>query len=299
MNLFVYSIFLIFVYPISFLPFSILYFLSDIFSAFLFHVVKYRKKVVFMNLKNAFPEKDEKEIKVIAKKYYKNLADVVIENIKFLTISKKETVRRCRLVNPELLNKFKDDNQTVVGLSSHIANWELGGLSLSIHSDLKVYGVYKRLSNKYFEKLINKMRQKFGLILVEMDETIRTILSLKQDPTLTIFIADQTPIDAKTSYWTMFLNQDTPFFSVPEKIAKKLNSPVLYFDMSRIKRGFYQIEILTVTDTGVENPNQNVTEDYVRLLEKVIRREPELWLWSHRRWKRKRHPFTEQTPLTT
>ena len=299
MNLFVYSIFLVFVYPLSFLPFSILYVVSDIFSAILFHVIKYRRKIVFMNLKHAFPEKLEKEIKVIAKRYYKNLADVVVENIKLLTISEKETLRRCRFVNPELMNKLKNDAHTVVGLSSHVANWELGGLSLSLHSDLLVYGVYKPLSNKYFEKLINRMRQKFGLVLVEMDETIRTILSLKEEPALTIFIADQTPLDRKTSYWTMFFNQDTPFYSVPEKIANKLHSPVIYFDMTRIKRGYYQIEIIPVCNTGVEGPNQNITENYARLLESVIRKKPEQWLWSHRRWKRTRHPSTEQTPLTT
>lgn len=284
-----FYIFYIFSWLLSILPLKIQYFIADFLYIILYYIIAYRKKVVYINLKNSFPEKSDKEIKSIAKKFYKHLADLFIENISFHFFSEKDILKRVKFTNIEILNNYYKQNKSVVAVLGHYGNWELYcGMPL-ITKHLNI-GVYKKLSNKSFDDLFKKTRKKFGAEAVEMHNTFRTIIKYAKEGKLTFtgLISDQTPTKSEIHYWTKFLNQDTPIFLGVEKIAKKTNQPVVFMDMKKIKRGYYQVEIIKLFENPQETKEYEITEKHVRLLERIIKNKPEYWLWSHRRWKHKK-----------
>lgn len=289
MSAIIYYISLPFIYFISILPFWVLYRISDGFYFFLFYVFRYRKKVVISNLKNAFPEKSEKEIEQICKRFYSFLCDLIFETIKTLTISKQEAVKRCRLQNESLLNQLYEKKKNIILVLGHYGNWELGGASMGFQSKYQLYVLYKPLSNKLLDQLVFKMRTRLGTQLIIMEKAYRHMVNFKNsdEVSATAFIADQTPFPEK-AYWTTFLNQETPVFFGTETIAAKLNYPIVYISVKRVKRGYYEM----IPEILCEHPKDTnkgfISELHTKRLEKDIVAQPEIWLWSHKRWKHKK-----------
>lgn len=289
MSTILFYVFLPFLYLISILPFPLFYMVSDSIFFLVYRVIGYRKKVVFENLKNSFPEKTLKELKLIEKKFYHYLIDLFLETLKTLTISKKEAIKRCKL-SPETLKLFKDlndQNKSCILVMGHFGNWEWAGNSFSILNKQQLYVIYHPLTNKNFDKLMYNMRTRFGSKLYAMKDTVRGMINNRNEVNATAFIADQTP-SPENAYWTNFLNQDTPIFWGTEKIAQKLNYPIIYVTVNRLKRGYYYVntEILVLDPKSTKEGE--ISELHTRKLEKDIRSQPEIWLWSHRRWKHKR-----------
>lgn len=278
-----------FLYLISLLPFPLLYLVSDGFYVLLYYVVGYRKKVVLQNLRNSFPDKSEKEIQRICKDFYHYLCDLFLETFKTLTISKKSMLKHCYF-SPEaqkVFDRFATEKRSVVLVMGHLGNWELAGNTFSILCKQQLYVIYHPLSNKQFDKLIYNMRSRFGTKLIAMRETYREMAANKNIVSATAFIADQTP-SPEGAYWTTFLNQDTPVFQGTEKIARKLNYPIVYACIKRVKRGYYEIQAEALCENPKDTKDGEISEMHTKRLEKDIIAQPEVWLWSHRRWKHKR-----------
>ena len=276
-------------YLISILPFWLLYRISDGMYILLYYTIGYRKKVVNQNLKKSFPVKSEAEVKKIEKKYYKYLCDLVLETIKGLTISAETASKRCT-ISPEmqeLFKKYYEKKQSLALVMGHWGNWEWGGNSFSLFMKHQLYVIYHPLSNKYFNSLMAHMRTRLGTKLIAMNDTYKEMIRNRDEINATAFIADQTPSN-ENAYWTNFLNQDTPIFWGVEKIAKKLKMPVVFISVDKIKRGYYQINAETLTDEPHTLPDGQLTELHTQKLEKYIISKPEIWLWSHKRWKRER-----------
>ncbi|KXK46025.1 MAG: Lauroyl/myristoyl acyltransferase [Bacteroidetes bacterium OLB10] len=273
------------IYLLSLIDLRILYFLSDIIAFVLKHFIQYRKKIILENLYRSFPEKNENEIEQIAAAFYTNLSDLIVETIKMVSISKSELTRRCRFTNPEILNHYYDSQKSLIAVCGHFNNWELGGLALSAIAPHKVLGIYKPLTSSSWDGYFKKIRSRFGMHLVPMKSTTREVVKHKNLPTITTLIADQTPHRSEINYRTTFLNQDTAVFLGAEKLAKLTGYPVIYFSMHRIRRGYYEITILPVTENPVEETDYVITRKHLSLLENDIRQQPANWLWSHRRWK--------------
>jgi KDO2-lipid IV(A) lauroyltransferase len=275
---------------ISFLPFRALYFISDYFLyPLIYYLIGYRKKVVFQNLRNSFPEKDEKEIKQIANKFYHYFSDLLLETVKLLHISEKNYKKRIYFKNPEVLQDLYSKGYNIIAVTAHYGNWEW----MSGVSDATPYqnmSLYKPLSNKYFEKVMTGIRTRFGAHLVPMKETMRRMLTYKNQGirVLSCFIADQSPMKSQIQYWTKFLNQDTPIYLGVEKLAKTFHQAVVFLKILRTKRGYYTIEIVKLFEDVTNVPEHEITEAHVRELEALISQQPEYWLWSHRRWKHKK-----------
>lgn len=270
------------------MPFWLMYRISDVLFFLMYYIFKYRKNIVLENLKNSFPEKSQVEIDHICKEYFKFFVDFMLETFKTLTMSKKQALKRCTF-DPksfELLEDLYKRNKDVILVLGHYGNWEFGGTSFSSQCSHQLYVIYKPLSNKYFDKIIYKMRSRWGTKLIPIKETYSEMKKIKNTGSITAFIADQTPAP-DNAYWTKFLNQDTPVFWGTERISKKLDYPIVYMTIKRIKRGYYKI----FTEMLVENPRQSkegeISELHTRKLEKDIVEQPEIWLWSHRRWKHK------------
>lgn len=275
-------------YMVALLPLRVLYAISDINYYVIYYIVRYRRSTVFSNLRNSFPEKTKDEITNIAKKYYRHLSDLVTETIKLVHIPEKEIRRRIKLRNPEILQKVYSNQKLVLVALGHYNNWEWIS-ALSRLPEFQVISIYKPLRNPGFDKFMLNLRSNRGSVLVPITQTLRYLSGYNnpENRAFFCFIADQSPLKKDIHYWTKFLNQDTPIFIGIEKIAIKMDLPVCYFRVHKIKRGYYELEIVPITAEPSKFKPFELTESHVRLLEEDIIKKPEFWLWSHRRWKRK------------
>ncbi len=278
-------LFLFFSWIISILPFKLLYLKSNFFYFILFYIIGYRKNVVFENIQQTFPDKNKNEIRLIAKKFYRNFIDIFLEVLKLKRISAEKLNERIIIKNPEILDNLYKQNTSILATLGHIGNWEWLGPLLASRNQFKVFGPAKPLSDPYFNKFINLNRSRFGFEPINYTQIYRNLVRHKNDCTASIMAADQSPVKSDQNYWATFLNKETPFYNGIEKIAKSLNLAVIYFDIQRSKRGFYEVELHLITDSPSKCSENEIINDYIRHLEESIYSHPDNWLWSHRRWK--------------
>ena len=279
-----------FLWLITLLPLRVLYLLSDFFFLILYYLVGYRKKTVFQNLRNSLPEKSPQEINRIARKFYRQLCDYFIEAVYRIHMGEKENTRRIHFKNPESLQDYYKQGRSIVLLLSHYGNWEWP-TRISKLSSHDILAIYKPLQNKYFDRLFLQLRGQFGAIGIPMESTLRTLVTYQRSnkPVVLYTIADQRPQWTSIHHWTTFLNQDTPVITGPEKIARRFNYPVLFLDIQKIRRGYYSAEFKLISEHPATEPEFQISRRYQTMVEKNILQRPELWLWSHKRWKYFRH----------
>ena len=284
-----YYITLPFIYLLSLLPFPVMYLLSDFVFFIFYHVTGYRKEVVVQNLKRSFPEKTEEEIKHITRAFYKHLCDMFLETFKTLTMSRKTVLKRCSF-SPDakaLFDKLASEQQSAIMVMGHFGNWEWGGSSFSLVCQQQLYVIYHPLRNQRFDGLMYGMRTRFGTKLIAMKNTFKEMIANRNILSATAFIADQTP-QPDNAYWTTFMNQETPVFWGTEIVAKKLNRPIVYVSIIKLKRGYYTMNAEMLIENPADTPDGYISEMHTRRLEKDIIAHPAIWLWSHRRWKHKK-----------
>lgn len=274
------------------LPMRVLYLLSDVLYVLIYKIAGYRVKVVRKNMKASFPDKSEEEIRRMEREFYHHFSDYIVETIKLAHISLEEVQQRAFLKNPELVDRLMEKGHTCfILLMGHYGNWEWFSSASSRFEDSRIYQIYRPLNNKAFDRLFIRLRTHFGSFGIKKNDTIRDIIKLKQDKTrsVVIFLADQTPSKANLHYWTQFLNQESAILTGPERIARKLDLPVIFLDTKKVKRGYYTVDMHLITETPKQTPEFWITEQYARLMEKCILRNPAFWLWTHKRWKHKRN----------
>jgi KDO2-lipid IV(A) lauroyltransferase len=285
-----------FLIAVSFLPFWVLYRLSDLLYILIRFVIKYRYKVISENLKYAFPEKTENEINKIRNKFYRYICDVIFESIKLYSISDNEMEKRVILKGVGKVNEFFMEGRSIIGFSIHHNNWEWSSFIQSKlnHHILIIYNPIR--GNNAMEKFLTHNREKWGSECIPIHKTARTIIdySLKGQLTGLWLAADQTP-PANSKFWTVFLNRETPFFQGPEKIAASTNQPVFFQHIKKLKRGKYLFEYTLLFENPKEVEQKDILLTYIRKAEEIIREEPEYYLWSHRRWKHTRPEGIELT----
>ncbi len=273
-------------YILSILPFWIIFGIAKFAYFLLFIIIGYRKKVVYLNLKKSFPHKSDQEIHLDAKRFYKHFCEIFIESVKLLTISKKQIKKRYSFKNIDLLDEFYSQKKSIILYAAHFGNWEWMA-SLQLHTKYQMYSFYQKQSNKYFNDFMIQIRERFGNICVESQSGFKVLLKNTKQKKLTItyVIGDQSPMRKSSMHWTNFLNQETAFLVGADKMAKKCNQQLLYPHITQKRKGYYELEFKIIPMNSEIEP----TEKYANLLEENIQTQPELWLWSHRRWKRKRN----------
>jgi Kdo2-lipid IVA lauroyltransferase/acyltransferase len=274
------------VFAVSILPMFLLYLLSDLSFIVLFYLVRYRRVIVYTNLKNSFPLKNESEIKAIEKAFYRHFCDIFIESIKVLTISKRELHKRFMVKNPGVIQKYYEEKRSITLYTAHQGNWEwLAFLPLFIPH--QAIALYYPQSIKYFDTLMKTIRERFGVICIESNKGYKTISGFAERNILTMnyIIGDQSPSGGSTKHWIQFLNQDTAFLIGADRIAKKRNQVVIFPAFRKIERGIYEIEFKLIEEEPLLINNNEIIDKYAALLEETILVSPEMWLWSHRRWK--------------
>jgi KDO2-lipid IV(A) lauroyltransferase len=282
------------VYLLSLLPLWVHYLCSDVMYLLVYKVLGYRVKVVRQNLSRSFPEKTEQERRKTERLFYKWLCDYAVETIKLTSISHKQIRRRLKVVNAELVNDIIKDGQSCAAYLGHYCNWEwITSLPLWTPEEAQCGQIYHAMENGIVDQVLLHVRQRLGAISIPMAETLRQLLKFKSEnrPVVIGYIADQVPFWNNIHHWCQFLNQDTPVLTGTERLARKLNHAVLYMDLHRPKRGYYEVELKLITRTPQQMGEYEITDAYFQLLEQTIKREPQYWLWSHKRWKRTREEF--------
>jgi Kdo2-lipid IVA lauroyltransferase/acyltransferase len=278
------------IYFLSLLPLKVLYIISDFVYLVLYYLVGYRKKVVMKNLLTAFPEKTEAERIIIAKGFYKNFVDTFIETIKLLSADKRFLNKHVTIKNGELIQSLYDSGKRVQVHLGHNFNWEYGNAAFAAGTPYKFLGVYMPISNKNFDRMFRKLRSRFGTVLVAATNMRREMLPYRDELYLLGLVADQVPGDVDRAYWIDFFGTPAPFARGPERGARAGNISVVFAQIYKTRRGHY----ITEFSLGEAEPNRlaegELTKTYVRFLEDVIRKYPDMWLWSHRRWKREWKP---------
>jgi KDO2-lipid IV(A) lauroyltransferase len=274
-----------FLYLVSLLPFWFLYLISDVLFIILYYITHYRRKVVQENLWNSFPGKSEEARKLIERRYYKYMADLMMETIKSVSMSAKQV--RCRMIctNPELMEHYFSRGKSIIAAAGHYGNWEMACLSFGFLTDKRRMIVYKPQSNEVFTDFFNKTRSRFGATMISMRQTLRKMIEYKNELTFTVLASDQTPTREDSKYFTTFLNQPTAVFLGIEKLTKVVDCVVIFYKIELIKRGYYTYTFVPLIEDPKQTKPYEITEIHVKYLESLIIEKPEYWLWSHRRWK--------------
>lgn len=274
--------------PLSLLPMGVLHGLSYMVYLIVYKLLGYRKKVVRGNLRNSFPEKSEKEIKKIMDAFYLHLCDLIVESIKGFSISEQEVKRRVKFTNMEIADQFKKKGKHLVMAGGHYGNWELFALAISNASTYTPLALYTPMANEFFNRKFLQTRGKYGLGLLSIKEIKSKLENLLNEPYMIIFGSDQSPRKSQRAYWTHFLNQETGVQFGSEKIAHEYNAAVVFTNIYKIKRGYYEVDCVLICENAVETDYGYITEMHTKLLEQVVQKQPEYWLWSHKRWKHAR-----------
>ena len=283
-----YYIFYAFIWTISWLPLRLLFVISDLIYPIVYYVIGYRKKVVRKNLLSAFPEKSKDEILQIEKKFYRYFCDLMFETIRQLHAPRAEMMKRMNFENIHLLLEQSRLGKSVMLMTAHYCNWEWTSvICLHLPPDFLAYPVYQQLKSKHFDKLMYKLRNRYGAVNVEKSELVRKMLDMRTMGVNGVFgmISDQSPMARNIRYRMNFLNQDTPVFLGSEQLAKKYDYPVYYLDIQRVKRGYYRVVVKPIALSPTQTSEYEITNQFMKQLEENILEKPEFWLWSHNRWK--------------
>ncbi|MDR0973621.1 MAG: lysophospholipid acyltransferase family protein [Prevotellaceae bacterium] len=281
----------------SLLPMRVLYVVSDILYWLIYHLFRYRRRIVFHNISSAFPELSAAEHHRIERSFYRFFGDYLMETVKYFSMGERQIRRRMTFGGLAQLQEDLKHRDCIVYMG-HVGNWEwVTSLPLYLDASVVAGQIYHALENRVADRLFLRMRERFRAVSIEMQGALRPLVRYKQQHTRFIvgFITDQSPNWPYVKMWTEFLHHKSAFFTGAESIAKATDAVVYYLDMHRVKRGYYHADFVRMSDT----PNQTaadyeLTVDYARRLEQTIRRDPACWLWSHNRWKRTYEQYVER-----
>ena len=285
-----FKLFYALLYLLTLLPLRVLYVLSDLLFPLIYHVVRYRRKVVRSNLNNSFPDKSKREIIRIERKFYHYFCDVFIEAMYRINMSPQEVSRRITFENVELIEKIYAENKSAMLMMAHYGNWEwVSAMSLHLPKESPLFGVYKRLTNADFDAMTYRLRLKYNMGNIEMRDLFKTMLQMGKASEKGVFamVSDQSPRKDSIRFSMMFMNQPTPVIVGTEVLARKFDYPVLILSITRPKRGYYHCKVEMLSASPKDEPEFSISEKYMRRLETDINQNPELWLWTHKRWKYK------------
>jgi KDO2-lipid IV(A) lauroyltransferase len=270
---------------ISKVPFAALYFVSDVFYLLNRYVIRYRYDVVRSNLRNAFPERSEGEINTLTEQTFRSLADLLVETIKGIGISRDELERRMAITASSRVHELVNQGKPLIFLTAHYCNWEWLLLYSCMHLPHPLMVAYQPFHDQRFDEFMLEARTRFGGELVPATDLIRQIIKHRKTLKTLTLLADQSPMRSERKYWTTFLNQDTAFIDGTDSLAWLTGMPVIFVSTKRRKRGHYDVSLEVIAEPPYEKNVHTVVERYARKLEAMIQADPSAWLWSHRRWK--------------
>lgn len=282
----IFYIFYPFVWLLSLVPFPVLYAISDFIFLILYYIVGYRKELVYSNLKRVFPDKSKKELLQIRRKFFHHFVDIMMEVVKTFSISKKQIAKRYHYKNMVLLEEIAAKGKSMIIVGSHHGNWEWN-VSINIHTDIPSYATYTKISNKVFENKIKISRERFGINMILKKDTIPNMSNNHKNNAVGIYglLSDQSPQLQKTYYWSDFLGVRVPIHTGAEMLAKKYDCAVVYYQVNKVKRGFYEVDFELITENPKDYKDYEITDLFLEKVEKQVLSKPNSYLWTHNRFK--------------
>lgn len=277
------------VYPLSLLPLSWIRFLLSPLKFFLKRILQYRSEVIRKNLRIAFPLAKYKEIKQIQNEFYDNLFQLVCESIKSFTISEKEASRRMRVLNPEVLDKYAEAGSSAIMVFGHFNNWEWTPLACPSQIKHHITAIYQKIKNEKINAWIMSNRSRFGVVMIATKDT-STFYENNSKIIANTFMGDQSPSKKGGGVWVDFFGRKTLFLAGAAVYSKNLNQPIVFIDIQRRKKGYYDITIEELIQKPEDFKIEEIVQKFASRLEAQIKEKPGSWLWSHNRWK---HEFSE------
>lgn len=293
MQRFVFLLAYPFLWLISVLPFRLFYLFSSMVYFFVYHIARYRRTTVSENLRLVFPKKSSEEIATIRKKFYKHMVDMFLEMIKSISISNTELKKRFEFTNLEEIEKIRKMDKSIIVACGHYASYEWMN-SLQLYGfDYKAFGIYKKIKNPHFDKLVKDIRGRYDGTLISTSEAIKTITENQRKGILGVYamIADQSPKLSRARVWANFMGMGVPVFTGTEKLSRSLDMAVVYLHVEKVKRGYYSATFKTLTTQAAQEPDYEITRKYFKELEAQIYKAPEYYLWTHKRWKHRNAPI--------
>ncbi|MGV6829495.1 MAG: lysophospholipid acyltransferase family protein [Flavobacteriales bacterium] len=286
MQLLAYILIYPFLWLLSLLPLRALYGFSTFLYFWIYYVFGYRKKVVRKNLALCFPEKTIEERKKIEKQFFQHFCDMLVESIKSISISETEIKKRFVFTNLEEIKNVEKTGKSIMLMCAHYASWEWIFI-LQKYVDYKGYAVYKKLKNKYFDALAKRIRAKYDTYLINTKETVKVLTRNKVngEKTLNGFLSDQSPKHQKALHWAKFMGITVPVHTGAEFLAKRLDMAVVFYQVRRVKRGYYETTFKKITLNPTEYKDYEITDLFIKYLENQINEAPAYYLWTHKRWK--------------
>jgi len=286
LNALIYYISYPILFVISRLPFNLIYLLSDILYYIIYKALRYRKSLVYSNLKNAFPDMKEEEYIEIEKMFYQHLCDVFLEIIKSMGMSKNQMLKRFKVKNVDVLTQFEKENRSAFIMCGHYASWEWM-MSLGYHMEHLGFGIYRPIKNPYFDKLIKEIRSKHDAHMIPQKSAFNIIRKKEENNELGVygFASDQSPRPTSKSYWRTFMGIEVPVFNGAERLARELNIPVVFGRIKRLRRGYYELEFKLISSQSKNTPENQITDLFTCWLEEQIKEDPSQYLWTHKRFK--------------
>lgn len=250
-----------------------------------FYVIGYRKKVVLENLRMVFPDKPESELLELRKKFYRHMCDMFLEMIRVMGISKKELQERYQIKNIQVIRDLLEE-RSVISLLSHYGNWEWSAV-VNHYIEQQAFGVYQRINNPYFDRLVRSIRERWDAVPIHQRETVRTMVKNERQGVRGLYgmLSDQSPMKHLARYWKEFMGIEVPIFDGPENLARKLDLAVVFAKVTKVKRGYYEVEFITISNASKNSPERQITDTYLELVEQQVKEDPAYYLWTHRRWK--------------
>lgn len=271
---------------LSRLPLSLLYLLSDLLAFLAFGFIKYRRRVVFENLSKAFPDKKDQELQKIAKRFYRHMADWLVETIKAATLSEAQLKKRVVFSNTTILQDYLNQEKSVIVLTAHQFNWEWVLLAGCLTFKTPIDAIYMPVNSKKIESLLLSIRSRFGGLPIPKDEALVTLGKRIKNKRIIAMIADQRPPQPMADkYWTSFLGQETAFYPGAESLPKFTKLPVFFMRTRKVKRGHYTVSIEKIAEPPYNYHQQEIMPLYIKKVEEILQERPDNWLWTHKRWK--------------
>ena len=270
------------------LPLGILYLKASFLSFLMYHVFRYRRKVVFDNLKRSFPEADESTIRKYTREFYNRFTEYAVETLRVLRMTKEDFNRHHTFEFDPRFHQFIQEGKPILMLTSHIFNWEWTLHALALQLEIPTHVVYQKLRNQSVDKYMYDSRTSTGVKMIEKSSILRDIAKNRNLQRCVTLLADQSPRKKSQKYWTEFLNQETAFFTGPDMIAKMGDYPAFFYNVLRTKRGHYHIKVEYLMEPPYEKNSMELLEKYVRALDTAIQQDQPGYLWSHKRWKLKK-----------
>ncbi|WP_029033420.1 lysophospholipid acyltransferase family protein [Salinimicrobium terrae] len=284
-----------FLWLISILPFRLFYLFSDFVFVIVFYVARYRRKTVIENLQLVFPGKTRAELKKIRKDFFRHMVDMFLEMIKSLSISNEELKKRFKFKNVEEIQKIREMDKSILLACGHYASYEWMNALQLYGLDYKGFGVYKKVQNRYFDQLAKDIRGRYEGILIPTTKATKTITANERKGIRGVYamIADQSPKISRARAWRDFMGITVPIFMGLEHLSRTLDMVVVYLHVEKIKRGYYVASFKTISYEPAKEPQYFITRSYFEHLENQIKQEPQYYLWTHKRWKHRNNPISE------